>query len=306
MSGVDLGDLSQDDATAALRSLEEYLQATPVPVTVAGHDFSLDPAAVSFEIDEAALVAQAMEQGREGHLGSQFVWWVRHFFGDEGRTLDLAYDYDEAALMDIVAQWELAGIDNPAFPGEVTVADGLVSFRYPQSGVGIERQQAAALLGAALADPGRAGGGPARPRPHSPADRGRHRRRGRRGRGAPRRRRHPAQHPRLRRPGDPRRGRSAAPCWSTATTPCRPPPSSSRGTRRRCRHALQPEMARLSTVPVNAELLIDIDNRRGHHQAEPQHLGARPGGSDRAQWMPPPGRSAAPPTCPTGRGRSPR
>ena len=156
VSGVDLGDLSRDDATAALRSLEEYLQTTPVPVTVAGHDFSLDPAAVSFEVDEAALVTQAMEQGREGHLGSQFVWWVRHFFGDEGRTLGLAYDYDEAALMDIVAQWELSGIDNPAFPGEVTVADGLVSFRYPQSGVGIERQQAAALLGAALADPARA------------------------------------------------------------------------------------------------------------------------------------------------------
>ena len=36
------------------------------------------------------------------------------------------------------------------------MADGLVSFRYPQSGVGIERQTAAALLGAALADPARA------------------------------------------------------------------------------------------------------------------------------------------------------
>jgi hypothetical protein len=151
VSGVDLGDLNQDDAAAAVRNLEDYLRTTPVPVTVAGHVFSLDPVAVSFEIDEAALAARAMEPGREGHLGSQFVWWVRRFFGDEGRTLDLEYSYDEAALMEIVARWELEGIDNPAFPGEVAVADGLVSFRHPQSGVGIERQTAAAT------SPGKAG-----------------------------------------------------------------------------------------------------------------------------------------------------
>ena len=85
-------------------------------MTVAGRTFALDPAAVSFDIDEAAIAAQAMEQGREGHLGSQFAWWVRHFFGDEGRTLDMPYTYDEAALMEIVAEWEVEGIDNPRLP----------------------------------------------------------------------------------------------------------------------------------------------------------------------------------------------
>jgi vancomycin resistance protein YoaR len=156
VADVDLGDLSEADAIAALRGLEERLRAEAVPVTVAGRTFALDPVAVSLDIDEAALAAQAMEQGREGHLGSQFAWWFRHFFGDEGRTLEIPYTYDEGALNEIIADWEVEGIAHPPFPGEVTVADGRVSFRHPEAGVGIERQSAAALLGAALGDPSRA------------------------------------------------------------------------------------------------------------------------------------------------------
>ena len=157
VAGVDLGDLSEEDVLATLGELEEHLRTTAVPVAVAGHDFALDPAAASFDIDTATIAARAMEQGREGHLGSQFAWWARHFFGDEGRTLEIPYTYDEAALLGLVTQWELEGIDDPAFPGDVSVADGRVLFQYPRAGVGIERQEAVTLLGAALGDPGRAG-----------------------------------------------------------------------------------------------------------------------------------------------------
>jgi len=156
VADIELGDLDAGDTLAAVRRLEERLVTAPVPVTVAGRAFSLDPAAVSFDIDEATIAAQAMEQGREGHLGSQFAWWAGHFFGDEVRRLDMPYTYDEAALAEIIAEWEVEGLANPPFPGEVLVADGRVSFRYPEAGIGIEREAAAALLGAALADPGRA------------------------------------------------------------------------------------------------------------------------------------------------------
>ncbi|MBM3694629.1 MAG: hypothetical protein FJW79_01635 [Actinobacteria bacterium] len=157
VADVDLGDLSRGDALAAVRRLEDRLAATPVPVTVAGRSFALDPRAVSFDIDEVAIVDRAMEPGREGHLGNQFVWWVRHFFDREVLPLDLPYSYDEAALAEIIAAWEVEGIDHPPFPGEVAVADGRVVFRYPEAGVGIERDPAAALLGTALGDPDRRG-----------------------------------------------------------------------------------------------------------------------------------------------------
>ncbi|MFH1331073.1 MAG: VanW family protein [Actinomycetota bacterium] len=156
VADIELGDLDAGDTLAALRRLEGRLVAARVPVTVAGRAFSLDPAAVSFEIDEATIAAQAMEQGREGHLGTQFAWWAGHFFGDEVRRLDMPYTYDEAALAEIIARWEVEGIANPPFPGEVLVADGRVSFRHPEAGIGIEREVAAALLAAALGDPGRA------------------------------------------------------------------------------------------------------------------------------------------------------
>jgi len=152
---VELGGLSEGDALAALRNLEDRLEVTSVPVAVGGHRFSLYPEAVGFQIDDAALVAEAMGQGREGHLGTQFGWWMTHF-GSDGLRLEIPYTYDEAALAAVVADWEIADLADPPFPGEVTVADGEVAFRYPAPGLGIDREEAARLLGTALGDPDRA------------------------------------------------------------------------------------------------------------------------------------------------------
>lgn len=156
VADIELGDLNAGDTLAALRRLEDRLLMTRIPVGVAGRTFTLDPAAVSFGIDEDAIAARAMEHGREGHLGAQFGWWVTHFFRSQTRVLDMPYTYDQAALADVIARWEVEGIDNPPFPGDVMVADGRVAFRYPEAGVGIDRRVAAELLGAALGDPGRA------------------------------------------------------------------------------------------------------------------------------------------------------
>ena len=151
---VELGGLSEGDALAALRNLEDRLAASPIPVTVAGHYFSLYPADVGFQIDEATMAAEAMVQGREGHLGTQFGWWMTHFTGD-GTRLEIPYDYDEAALAAVVADWEATGLADPPFPGEVTITDGAVEVSYPTPGVGIDRAEATRLLDAALGDPDR-------------------------------------------------------------------------------------------------------------------------------------------------------
>jgi len=154
VADVELGGLGEGDALAALRNLEERLAVTTIPVIVADHRFSLYPSEVGFQIDETAIVAEAMGQGREGHLGTQFGWWMTHFVAD-GRRLEMPYTYDEAALDALVAEWETVGLADPPFPGEVAVADGEVLYRYPSPGVGIDRAEAARLLGTALGDPGR-------------------------------------------------------------------------------------------------------------------------------------------------------
>jgi vancomycin resistance protein YoaR len=154
VAGVELGGLSEADALAALTDLEDRLAGSPVPVTVDGHPFSLNPEEVGFEIDKAALVSQAMAQGREGHLGTQFVWWINHF-GDDGLRLEVSYTYDEAALRAVVADWETTGLADPPFPGEVAINNGEVSFRYPSPGLGIDREEAVHLLNDALGDPSR-------------------------------------------------------------------------------------------------------------------------------------------------------
>jgi vancomycin resistance protein YoaR len=148
---VDLGGLGEPDARAALRRFEHELAGRPVTALVAGHTFRLYPRTVGFDIDEEAMLAVAMEHGRTGGLDDQFEWWVQSF--DEQRlVLDLPYSYDEAAILETLADWELEGIDTPPTTGDVTIAGGEVIVEYPEAGTGIAREEAAALLGAALID----------------------------------------------------------------------------------------------------------------------------------------------------------
>jgi hypothetical protein len=155
VADVQLGGLSEGDALAAVRNLEWRMAAAPVPVSVAGHHFSLDPKAVSFTIDEHAVVAEAMQNGRQGNVAGQFGWWATHLNGGHVQ-LSIPYSYDATALAAIVADWEVNGVSDPPDPGDVTVRDGQVSFRYPATGVGIEQDEAVVLLGTALGDPTRA------------------------------------------------------------------------------------------------------------------------------------------------------
>jgi len=148
---VPLGGIGEAEARAALRGFEEDLATRPVSVLVAGHTFRLDPASVGFDIDEEAMLAVAMGHGRGGGLDDQFEWWVGHF-DDETLPLDIPYTFDEAAILETLAAWEVEEIDHPPTPGNVTIAGNEVVVEYPEAGVGIDSEAAAALLGAALID----------------------------------------------------------------------------------------------------------------------------------------------------------
>jgi vancomycin resistance protein YoaR len=148
---VDVGGLGRNDALAQILELEQRLAATPIEVRVADRAFTLTPAEIGFNLDEEAILDSALAHGREGSITDQFRWWIGHF-GDEDTTLDLPYSYDEVQLNRIIARWEIEGIDEPPYPGDVQVVEGDVVIEEPRPGTGIEREPAAALIGGALAD----------------------------------------------------------------------------------------------------------------------------------------------------------
>lgn len=152
VDGVNIGGLDEEAALARLRDLESALLARTVPVTVAGRQFALDPSLIGFTIDEQTIVDHALDNGRSGNLLDQFAWWLGRF-GSGDRELDVVYDYDAGALVDIINEWEAEGIADPAFPGDVTVEDGAIVYRFPADGTGIDTEQAVEALTAVLAVP---------------------------------------------------------------------------------------------------------------------------------------------------------
>lgn len=153
VDGVSIGGLNERDALARLQDLESRLLDRSIPVVVAGHQFTLDPKEIGFEIDEQSMVDEALRNGRTGNLIGQFGWWLDHFAASQNRQIPVAFDYDPAILASIVADWETTGVANPPFPGEVRVEEGAIVYQYPADGVGIEADQAVQALAAVLTLP---------------------------------------------------------------------------------------------------------------------------------------------------------
>lgn len=154
VNGVDVGGLSERDALARLQELETTLRSTPVPVTVAGEQFSLDPQTIALDLDEEGAVAAALRNGRSGNIVGQLGWWLTHW-GADPVAIEPSYSFDQARLDEILRDWEVEGIDRPAYPGDVRVENGAIVFEYPAAGTGIERDSALSLLDGVLLDPSR-------------------------------------------------------------------------------------------------------------------------------------------------------
>lgn len=155
VAGVSLGGLSERQALEEVRRLEDTLLTTAMPTIVGGHTFDLMPADIGFDVDETAIVDQALAIGRNGHLGSQFAWWAGQFTEDTVR-LEIPYTYDGGALAATIERWEREGLADPPFPGDVWVEDRQIKYLYPRAGTGIQTDTAVAAIDAALADVSRA------------------------------------------------------------------------------------------------------------------------------------------------------
>jgi vancomycin resistance protein YoaR len=150
-----LGGLDKDSARAELRTLEEDLAGRPLQITVAGTRFEIEPTAIGFDLDGEAMLAEAMTHGREGGIPSQFSWWVGNLRSADGLRLEIPYSFDPDALRSILADWEVDGIADPAYEGNVELVDGEPVITPPRPGTGIDLDAAVDLIGGSLLDGGR-------------------------------------------------------------------------------------------------------------------------------------------------------
>ncbi|MDJ0923834.1 MAG: VanW family protein [Acidimicrobiia bacterium] len=139
-AGVELGGLGEDDAVAAMRDYEAELAAQPAQFTVNGFEFTLDPRDVGLDVDEQAVVDEALEQRHDKGFFSGFFSWFGSFGDDIELNVPVTIDAD--MLDDVLDEWEQVAVDLPAYEGGVIIRDTRALPDYPRPGEGIDRAQA--------------------------------------------------------------------------------------------------------------------------------------------------------------------
>jgi vancomycin resistance protein YoaR len=147
-AGIELGGLGEEDALEAIRTYEAELGRQPARVAVNGTEFVLDPRTIGLDVDEQAIVDEAMEQRRDRSFIAGFFSWFGSF--SDTIELDVPVTIDSSLLDGVLAEWEAAAIDAPAYEGGVIVRDLRVLPDYPRPGEGIDREQAQSAVLASM------------------------------------------------------------------------------------------------------------------------------------------------------------
>jgi hypothetical protein len=78
VAGTEIGGLSRDEALSAVLGVEDQYLARTATFTIEGASVTVDPPAAGLDLDEEAIVDEAMLLGREGNGAYQFLWWLQH------------------------------------------------------------------------------------------------------------------------------------------------------------------------------------------------------------------------------------
>ncbi len=152
VAGIDVGGLSQDDATIVVKAYETNLQAQQATFVVSGSTYDLDPTTVGLTADVDGAVTEALNQ-RSGGLIGGFVPWLNGF--TERVDVALVISVDDDAIDAHLDDWEQDAIENPAYEGAIDVVDGDIEFDYPQIGEKIDKPAAHAIVSTVLTQPER-------------------------------------------------------------------------------------------------------------------------------------------------------
>jgi vancomycin resistance protein YoaR len=149
VAGTPIGGLTEDQAYSELVGVEEQYASRPSIMRIEGKFVSLDPRQAGFDLNDEAIVEEAMAIGRNGNPISEFSWWLTHIFSTE--ELELKGSVQPAAVDAVFDEWDTQVIANPADPGSISlVGEGIPTASYPRTGTGIDRAPSVVLIEVAL------------------------------------------------------------------------------------------------------------------------------------------------------------
>ena len=146
--GVSIGGLPEPDAAVTIENAEEQLLRTPILVDVDGRTTDVTGEQVGGGV-EPDLLAEAMQNGRDGSVIGQFFWWIGSLFSGPV-ALETGFTVDAGAVDLLADTWDTDLIDAPPFPGAVRIEDGTAIAEYPRPGVSVQREGLPGLLAEAI------------------------------------------------------------------------------------------------------------------------------------------------------------
>jgi vancomycin resistance protein YoaR len=141
---AELGGRTEEQALDSVKALEIGRLARVARFVIDGSEVELEPGYTGLDIDEQAIVAEAMAVGREGNFANQFMFWLANIFSTT--EIELDGTVSEVAVGEVFDDWDTRVIDKPIQPGSVEIEDGELVAIHPQTGVGIDREAAAPIL----------------------------------------------------------------------------------------------------------------------------------------------------------------
>jgi vancomycin resistance protein YoaR len=164
VAGVEVATKDDDTARDSIEARARKLETEPVPVRAGKTNLSLDPAAIDYQVDAAAIAKAAEDAGRSGNpVGQVLGTALRRFRDDE---VDIVASWDRQKLDAVLASWDLQLVAGRRDAGLEFHGAQVVEVP-PASGLGLKRKQARAGVEAAMRDgerhPVRVPVGPSRP-----------------------------------------------------------------------------------------------------------------------------------------------
>ena len=144
VDGTQIGGLSREEAIDALLSIEDRYLARPAVFTIEGADVTIDPPEAGLDLDEEAIVDNAMKIGRQGNAAFQFLWWLGHIF--DSVDVELIGSTAPEALSDLFDAWDATVIGKPASPGAIVLNGEVPRPVYPAPGTGVDREASTEII----------------------------------------------------------------------------------------------------------------------------------------------------------------
>jgi len=144
VSGTELGGQTRDQALTTMVGVEDVQLAKTASFSLDGTPVHIQPPVTGFDVDEIAIVDNAMAIGREGNAAYQFLFWLGQIFSTA--EIDLIGSVSEEALKDVFDEWDVDVIGRPASLGSLELVDHVMQPTYPQTGTGVDRDAAPDIM----------------------------------------------------------------------------------------------------------------------------------------------------------------